>query len=225
MKEKKSFKFKKIPALKSIKKYSAYLYLGAAVVAVVIMAVSIYSVNSGSDISVPEISVPSIQLPDISKDDTPVANNPTDIPADVLTEPEYYYPAEGNVITAHSTDALVFSPTMQDYRTHNGVDIAAEAGSSVVCYTDGKITAVYKDAFYGNVVEVLHDNNITTVYANLSDTATVGVAVGAQVKAGQVLGKIGDSAIIEASTQPHLHFEVKVGKNQVNPEDYLKNAK
>ncbi len=223
MKEKKGFNFKKIPFNKIFKRYSAYVYLGAAVVTVAVMAVSIYSINRGDEISIPEISVPSIQLPEIS--DTPVADIPNDVPADVITVPVYKAPVSGSIITSHSLTALVFSPTMQDYRTHCGVDIAADEGSAVVSYTDGTVSAVYNDAFYGTVVEVTHSGNLVTVYANLEETLPEGISVGATVKAGQTIGNIGSTAIIESASVPHLHFEVKVGTTAVDPVPYLEKAK
>lgn len=222
MKEKKGFNFKKIPFNKIFKRYSAYVYLGAAVVTVAVMAVSIYSINRGDDVSIPEISVPSIQLPEIS--DTPVADIPDDVPADVITVPVYRVPVAGSIITSHSLTALVFSPTMQDYRTHCGVDIAADAGTAVVSYTDGTVTAVYNDAFYGTVVEVTHSGNLVTVYANLEETLPEGISVGAAVKAGQTIGSVGSTAIIESASVPHLHFEVKVGTTAVDPALYLEKA-
>ena len=223
MKEKKGFNFKKIPALKAFKRYSAYVYLGAAVVTVAVMAVSIYSINRGDEVSLPEISVPSIQLPEIS--DTPVVNNPTDIPADIIPVTEYYLPVLGETVTPHSVTELVFSPTMQDYRTHSGIDIAAEAGTEVVSYTDGEVTAVYNDTFYGTVVEIKHDGNVTTLYANLDPELAEGISVGAPVKAGQTVGTVGNTAIIESATQPHLHFEVTVGNKSVDPQIYLDKVK
>lgn len=223
MKEKKGFKFKKIPAAKVFKRYSAYVYMTAAVVTVAVMAISIYSINQADDISLPEISVPSVQLPDIS--DTPVGNNPNDIPADIIPAPVYYAPVSGNIVTAHSVTELVFSPTMQDYRTHTGVDIAAEKGASVVSYTDGTVSAVYNDAFYGTVVEISHASKVTTVYANLDAALSEGIEVGVSVKAGQEIGTVGETAIIEAATEPHLHFEVKIGENQVDPQLYLDKVK
>lgn len=219
MKEKKGFKFKKIPAAKVFKRYSAYVYMTAAVVTVAVMAISIYSINQTGDISLPEISVPSIQLPDTS--DTPVVNNPTDIPADITPVPEYYKPVSGDIVTAHSVTELVFSPTMQDYRTHTGVDISAEKGTSVVSYTDGTVSAVYSDPFYGTVVELTHANGVVTVYANLEELLPEGISEGSTVKAGQEIGTVGNTAIIESATVPHLHFEVKVGERNVDPQIYL----
>ena len=223
MKEKKGFKFKKIPAAKAFKRYSAYVYMTAAVVTVAVMAISIYSINQADDISLPEISVPSVQLPEVS--DTPVANNPTDIPADVVPAPVYRTPVQGDIVTAHSVTELVFSPTMQDYRTHTGVDIAAETGTSVVSYTDGTVSAVYSDTFYGTVVEITHANGVVTVYANLEELLPEGIAVGNTVEAGQEIGTVGTTAIIESATVPHLHFEVKIGERNVDPQIYLDKVK
>ena len=222
MKEKKGFNFKKLSLAKEFKRYSVYVYMAAAVVTVAVMVISIYSVNQADDISIPEVSVPSIKLPEIS--DTPVDTTPSDVPVDVVQPPEYHLPVSGEVITAHSLTELVFSPTMQDYRTHNGVDIAAEAGKTVVCYTDGTVSAVYNDTFYGTVVEVTHQNNVTTVYANLDELLAEGIETGASVEAGQAIGSVGNTAIIESATQPHLHFEVKVGSKSVDPQIYLDKA-
>lgn len=221
MKEKKIFK--KAPALKALKRYSTYVYLGAAVITVAVTAVSIYSVSRTDEVSVPSVSVPSVQLPE--RDDTPVINTPEDVPADIETVPEYRLPVEGSVLKDYSMDTLVFSHTMQDYRTHCGVDISAEKGAVVFCYADGSITQVYADAFYGTVVEISHSDGISTRYANLDPEVAEGISEGAQVKAGQPIGTVGNTAIIESADESHLHFEVMEQGEYTDPIPFLEKAK
>lgn len=219
MKEKKGFNFKKIPALKAFKRYSAYVYLGAAVVTVAVMAVSIYSINRGDEVSLPEISVPSIQLPEIS--DTPVVNNPADIPADIIPVTEYYLPVSGETVTPHSVTELVFSPTMQDYRIHLGVDITTEQGAPVCAVADGSVKQIWEDPLMGFCVALSHAGDCTTVYKNLAKEMAEGLTVGKAVKQGELLGYVGESAMLELAQEPHLHLEMTVGDLQVDPLDYF----
>ena len=90
---------------------------------------------------------------------------------------------------------------------------------------NGIVSAVYDDALMGAVVEVNHANNVVTVYANLEELLPEGISVGSTVKAGQELGTVGTTAIIESATVPHLHFEVKIGERNVDPQIYLDKVK
>lgn len=129
------------------------------------------------------------------------------------------WPLEGAVVAAFSQDTLVWSETMEDWRTHEGVDIAAMEGDLVSVTQDGTVTAVYEDDYLGSVVVVSHAGDISTLYANLSETPSV--AVGQKVSAGDVIGQVGSTALLETAEEGHLHFEVfRAGKN-IDPLSYL----
>ena len=128
-------------------------------------------------------------------------------------------PVAGETIAAYSMDALAYNETLRDWRVHCGVDIAAQSGAQVLAAKAGTVSAVYDDDFYGTTVELTHAGGYRTVYANLTPTALVDV--GSTVAAGAVLGAVGDTAIAECASAPHLHFAVLLGGEYVDPETFL----
>lgn len=129
------------------------------------------------------------------------------------------WPLQGDVTATFSQDTLTYSQTMADWRTHEGLDIAAQAGEPVFATQSGTVTAVYQDDFLGNVVVVSHSGDLATLYANLEAEPTV--AVGDTVTAGQTLGQVGTSALLETAEPSHLHFEVYENGAAVDPMEYL----
>ncbi len=131
--------------------------------------------------------------------------------------PELSLPVAGKVIKKHDSKVQVFSETMNDYRVHLGVDIATEADAAVLAAADGKIRKIWKDPMMGYCLALEHSGEMVTVYKNLSDTLPEGIKEGATVKAGDTIGKVGDSAMVEVAEEPHLHFEVTVKDIQTDP--------
>ncbi len=129
------------------------------------------------------------------------------------------WPLEGDVTATFSQDTLTWSETMADWRTHEGLDIAAAQGALVYAVQDGEVTAVYEDDYLGSVVVVSHPGEVSTLYANLSETPSV--VVGDTVSAGTVIGQVGSTALLETSEADHLHFEVYHAGTPVDPYDYL----
>ncbi len=132
------------------------------------------------------------------------------------------WPLEGQVLSSFSRDTLTYSQTMADWRTHEGLDIAAEADAPVMAAQSGTVTAVYEDDFLGSVVVVSHNDECSTLYANLAKAPSV--SVGDTVSAGDVIGHVGDTALLETKEPSHLHFEVFAAGNPVDPLDYLPKA-
>jgi murein DD-endopeptidase MepM/ murein hydrolase activator NlpD len=98
---------------------------------------------------------------------------------------------------------------------HTGIDIAASSGTPIWAADGGKIVyAAWMDG-YGNVVALDHGGGISTLYAHQSSIA---VSYGQTVTKGQVVGYVGSTGY---STGPHLHFEVRVNGNPVDPMGYL----
>lgn len=106
-------------------------------------------------------------------------------------------------------------PLYGSRRMHNGVDFAAAIGTPVRAAGDGTVVAAGARGGYGNVVVVDHDNSLATLSAHLSRLA---VADGARVARGQVIGYAGATGL---ATGPHLHFEVRVAGNPVDPLRFL----
>ncbi len=136
------------------------------------------------------------------------------------TEPTAVYvrPLRGELIKGYSMDSLVFSETMQDFRVHGGIDIAAELGAEVLAYTDGVVSKVEQHPFMGTTVEIVHEAGVSSLYQNLSAELPTGIKVGAAVKAGDVIGTVGDTAILEIADAPHLHFELWMNGDSIDAE-------
>ena len=160
------------------------------------------------------------QKPDETPDDNTQKPNEDQAGADVLPE-RFLLPVSGVMQQKHDSALQVFSPTMGDYRVHLGIDIGTVEGASVSAMADGTIAQVWEDVLMGQCVAVKHGGDCYTVYKNLSAELPEGTVVGAVVKAGDVIGTVGESAMVEVAEEPHLHLEMTVGGLQVNPLDYL----
>ena len=124
----------------------------------------------------------------------------------------------GKVSQAFSGNTLVYNPTLGDWRTHDGVDISAPAGTTVLAACAGTVASVTEDPLLGATVVLEHDDGYRTTYANLADKPDV--AAGDQVNAGAVIGTVGTTAAAEEDT-PHLHFAVSRDGKAVNPQEFL----
>ena len=129
-------------------------------------------------------------------------------------------PTLGKVITTFAMDTLVYSKTLEQWNTHNGIDIAADLGSPIKAAMDGTVVEVISnDPKLGVVVVIDHGGGIKTLYANLQSDNLV--KKGDLIKKGQIIGAVGKTAPYEIEDPPHLHFEVlKDGKN-IDPQQYL----
>ncbi|HIJ73574.1 MAG TPA: M23 family metallopeptidase [Candidatus Hydrogenedentes bacterium] len=102
--------------------------------------------------------------------------------------------------------------------SHNGTDIGAPYGSSVMATAKGEVVSSRWESYYGNIVKIDHGNGIETWYAHLSKRL---VREGERVERGHVVGKLGGSGRV---TGPHLHYEVRVNGKPVDVEErYLGN--
>ena len=131
----------------------------------------------------------------------------------------YKMPLNGELQKAYSSGELVWDETMQDWRTHNGVDIASDDGDEVDTSAPGTVTFAAKDESFGYVVKIDHQNGITTVYKNLGKIV---VKEGDSVDEGQMIGTVGTSASFESAQKPHLHFEVIEDGVYKNPIEFAK---
>jgi murein DD-endopeptidase MepM/ murein hydrolase activator NlpD len=107
--------------------------------------------------------------------------------------------------------AMRFHPILQTWRKHNGVDYAAPTGTPVRSVGDGTVEFAGWQNGYGNVIELRHGNERSTVYAHLS---RIDVRKGQRVEQGQRIGAVGSTGW---STGPHLHFEFRVGGQHQDP--------
>lgn len=105
-------------------------------------------------------------------------------------------------------------PVTGAYKLHSGTDYSYGDGNAYAAAA-GTVTSVEYDGAYGNMVTISHGGGVETRYAHLSGAS---VSSGQQVSAGQVVGRIGSTGY---ATGPHLHFEVLIGGDFVNPEGWL----
>nr|WP_211232381.1 M23 family metallopeptidase [Thermoanaerobacter thermocopriae] len=109
-----------------------------------------------------------------------------------------------------------YHPILKQYRTHTGIDIAAQTEASILAAADGQVIFAGYYGGYGYAVIIDHGDGISTLYGHNSALL---VKEGDTVKRGQVIAKAGSTGL---STGPHLHFEVRKNGVPVNPMDWLK---
>lgn len=132
---------------------------------------------------------------------------------------KFIKPVFGAITFDFSMDKLVYSKTLDEWRTHSGVDFAADRGTPVKAVADGVVFEIKNDPRYGIMVLIDHQNGIKTVYANLaSDDIVMPNQI---VKQGEVIGSVGNTATFESIEQSHVHFEVLKDNLPVNPANYL----
>lgn len=146
-----------------------------------------------------------------------------DIPAQPVTvnPPDMSLPAVGFLSKAHDPSMQVYSATMNDYRTHTGIDIVTEAGAPVYAAAEGVVSQIWDDPLMGKCVAISHSGDCYTIYKNLSVELTEGIAEGVSVTRGQLIAAVGESAMIEIAEEPHLHFEITVDGKAEDPLDYF----
>jgi murein DD-endopeptidase MepM/ murein hydrolase activator NlpD len=120
--------------------------------------------------------------------------------------PAWVLPASGSLSSR-------FGPRWGSF--HPGIDIAAPTGDPIKTAAAGVVTTAGWGGGYGNVVRVQHPGGITTVYAHMS---RIDVTPGQSVATGELLGQIGSTGF---STGPHLHFEVRVDDQAIDPLPWL----
>ena len=131
----------------------------------------------------------------------------------------FIWPVNGALLRANSVEALSYDPTMTDWRVHTGWDIAAPLGEPVLATANGRVSTVREDDRLGTVVEVIHSNGLTSVYANLDSECPV--SAGQTVYVGSVVGTVGMSARAESGQESHLHFALRRGEENADPADWL----
>lgn len=115
-------------------------------------------------------------------------------------------PLEGETVGVFANDTLVYNATLNQWATHEAYDVAAEVGTEVKCVYDGKVESITTSVLRGTEVVVLHKNGMKTIYSLLG--SDVNVTVGADIKKGDVIGKIAETGTFERHKGPHLHLEV-----------------
>lgn len=136
--------------------------------------------------------------------------------------PKFSSPIDTMVIKGFSVTVPVFSYTMNDYRTHGGIDFACSPGTPVLAAADGTVCEIKDDPMMGVTVAVQHTGGAVTKYKGLSEESMNLCKVGDTVKRGQVIGASGETALIESAEEAHLHFELYVNGEAKDPGEYMK---
>ena len=152
-----------------------------------------------------------------SKNNTSQSQNTTSN-TDMETKKEeikFSAPIKGEILREFASDSLVYSNTLDEWITHNGVDIKADKTSVVKASCKGKVVSIKNDPRYGLTVIVSHEGGYQTLYANLLTAEYV--IEGEELEEGQTIGTVGNSAAFEIGDEYHLHFEVSKDGEYLNP--------
>ena len=160
-------------------------------------------VNSSSDTNNGTIE----QVEQVEKEETP-------------KDPTFTMPVDGEIVKHYGKEKLIYSDTLKEWTTHLGIDIKADKTTIVKSSSDGIVKSIKNDPRYGLTVVVEHGNGFSSVYSNLLTAEFV--VTGENVKSGQTLGTVGNSATFEVLDDPHLHFEILKDGVAVDPEMYIK---
>ena len=114
---------------------------------------------------------------------------------------------------------MQYSSTLRLWQTHKAIDFAAEEGTEVMAVLDGTITEVTYNYLMGNIVKLDVGNGMIVVYASLSND--IPVKEGDTVTKGTVIGYVSNTAKTEVNDGPHLHLEVLLDDEKVDPNLYL----
>lgn len=131
-----------------------------------------------------------------------------------FVENKFALPINSGVIS--STYGYRSDPFTQKTKMHKGIDIAAEYGTLIYAVADGEVSYVGFDEYgFGNYLSIKHSNTLKTLYGHCSEIL---VSVGESVTKGQPIAKVGNSGV---TTGSHLHFEIRIDGNCVNPLWYI----
>ena len=137
-----------------------------------------------------------------------------------VKELSFERPVEGEIVREFAQENLVYSETLEEWVTHNGIDIKADKTTVVKAAEAGVVKSIKNDPRYGLTIVIKHDNTYQTVYSNLLTSEFV--VEGETVEKGQSIGTVGNSAVFEIADEPHLHFEILKDSIAIDPSIYIK---
>lgn len=124
-------------------------------------------------------------------------------------------PLNGQIQKPYSIDKVIYSKTLELWKTHDGIDISSKLGENVKSIEKGTVEKVYDDSFYGTTVVIDHGQGYKSSYSNLN--SKVSVKEKQTVTKGQVIGKVSNTSIGEIKDEAHLHFTLFKDNNNVDP--------
>ncbi len=129
------------------------------------------------------------------------------------SQTDFIMPHDGEIIRAYSPDVPLYCETMNDWRTHHGIDIAVGEGEDVLSVGKGKVSKVVADSTYGYTVEVDY-GTFTARYCGMKQGDCVGI--GQVLEKGDSIGTV-DVVPCEVNSPKHLHFEVVIDGDNDDP--------
>lgn len=124
-------------------------------------------------------------------------------------------PLDGALTRGFSTTQPLYFARVSAYRVHLGVDFESEYGALVKAGADGTVKSVGEEGELGLCVRISHQQGYETLYAGLSEALYV--KTGDPVRALQTIGHVGEGVLYEADAAPHLHFEVTLNGDPIDP--------
>lgn len=196
--------------------------LALAVVVVTVMAIK----NKPAEKTATQIVPPLQSQADIPEKEIEVAKKEATVQTSqktAETDPEpskaevvYKLPLQGEMQRGYFTNELMWDETMEDWRTHQAVDITCGEGDEIDTAAPGTVTEARLDSMCGYVVSVDHGDGVVTIYKNLDKIV---VAKGDTLDEGQMIGTVGQSYPFEMAQKPHLHYEATKDGESINPLD------
>lgn len=198
---------------KNKKLLTYYLILGACIliIAAVAVAVTLSLTLGGNDMTV---DGGNDQTDDGGTDNPDDGGDATDTDGDTT----FLIPvSEANALNSYG---FYHNTTLDKYYLHTGIDFAGEAGDEVYAALDGTVESITTDPLLmGTTITIAHENGLKTVYTFVE--AADGLEVGETVEKGDVIATVAEAMGQEYKDGAHLHFEVFLNGEAVDPETYL----
>lgn len=199
---------------KNKKLLTYYLILGACILIIAAIAVAVtLSVTLGGDDMV-------LDDPDqtVDGDDDDDNTNDDDDVEDTTGDTTFLMPVDE--VNAVNSYGFYHNTTLDKYYLHTGIDFAGDVGDEVYAALDGTVESITSDpVLMGTTITLSHENGLKTTYTFVD--AAEGLAVGDTVEKGDVIATVAEAMGQEYKDGAHLHFEVFLNDEAVDPETYL----
>ena len=214
--------FDKEKFMLNLKENKAVYITAISILLAMIMIVAAVVATNRNKQTTPDVTTPRPSITTTTTKKPALTDDPT---SDVGSKlPSFSLPVSGKLSNVHDSELQVFSPTMNDYRVHLGIDILTAEETPVYAVADGTVMQIWEDVRMGQCIAVKHTGDAISIYKNVSAEFPNGIIEGATVRAGQQIATVGSTAMIEIADEPHLHFEMTVGGLSVDPLEYFSNG-
>jgi len=161
----------------------------------------------------PPTEPPQTMPPQVEAPPTPTPQVATFSP--FTDEDRMLWPVYGETVMPFSITALIYDPTLDQFRTNDNLRIAAYEGDPVRAGADGRVVAVGRNARQGNYITIDHGNGWIATYGQLMDYAMV--STGDIVRSGQIIGGVGQPSIFGSAHGTHVHLRIERDQQPINP--------